>query len=795
MTVIVDMSAGFVELTNDQLNKMDLDELKAYYKQVSAVVEQQTSTINADIVIQTQYQYLISQSQSTIDSITSQQIQNSNAIITSIEATANSVNEISTNTANLLSYDSTIRGETNNIELFSIQVSSLILESENINATLSKSDTAYASTSIAYSTLYQDFAVKDSIYQQSLIDISTTSSYLVSSVIAEAYSYAVLQSSIQNYYSTSQSLSSLITEGGDIHSTVIQYRVDEKIIQDALTSTNNGLLTLSSYYITAILNQDFVLALPTQSGLTPAFNSATTNYNILKSGTDTAAANTALLSLSTATAMKRFADSTVTSLQSQTGTSVTDSYNINMLAAQANVDAETQNVSTYTGKYNQDISSISYYSSLYEQATRDINSSIDGFNKYSAYYQSSVNGSNALMALVKKDNEAFADQLTQFDTLSRTISSLYTDYSNYNSTYIGLVQYSTILKDVISQSTIALNLYSTLYDSTSVVIEKLHRDSNVILKQLVSTQVNIDTYSTLIERNTANLLVYAANLDATYAQQELGTIQYRETIVRERHIRAQRDYDQAIIEEIQKNSTNRISTPTNLNTPAISIAYTTLKTVEGHVNKYPEIYDLYNLQSTKQGIMISTTMGYSNSYTTLLSSQMAARIYPNDTLVTERRVVSERIYHGGRQVLQERENTVKLGYDDIYSRKRASDEAYNSLFSPSELHANTSTISSFLIQGYSARVALPQAPLTAEQVIVKERLINATSLRDRAIRFRDRIKPGLQLAVDADAAASTPTTRAQLEAVTTALVQAEDDVTAAEQSFNEASAAMSAVGL
>jgi hypothetical protein len=327
------------------------------------------------------------------------------------------------------------------------------------------------------------------------------------------------------------------------------------------------------------------------------------------------------------------------------------------------------------------------------------------------------------------------------------------------------------------------------------VISKLQGESNVILKQLVSTQVNIDTYSTLIERHTANLLVYAANLDATYAQQEVGTIQYRETIVRERHIRAQRDYDQAIIDEIQKNSTNRISTPTNLNTPAISVAYTTLKTVEGHVNKYSEIYDLYNLQSTNQGLMISTTMGYSNSYTTLLSSQMAAKIYPNDTLLTERRVERERIYQGGRQVMQAREDAVKLGYDDIYSRKRASDEAYNSLFSPSELHANTSTISSFLIQGYSARVALPQAPLTAEQIIVKERLGKAMSIRDRAKDIRDRATLALRMTVDADAAGSTPATRAAVEAATSGAVQAADDLTAAEQSFDQASAALSAAGL
>jgi hypothetical protein len=789
------MSAGFVELTRDQLNSMGLTELKAYYKQVSEIVDQQTSTINSDIVIQTQYQYLISQSQSTIDGITTQQIQNSNAIITSIQTSAGSVNEVSTNTAKLLSYNSTIMGETSNIEKYSIQVSSLTIEADTIDSTLTRSDTAYASTAIAYSTLYQDFAAKDEIYRQSLDDIALTSSYLVSSVIAEAYSYAVLQSSIQDYYSTSQSLSSLIVDGGNIHSTVIQYRIDEKTAQDALTSTNNGLITLSSYYITAILNQDYVVALSTQSGLTSSFNSATTNYNILKSGRDTAAANTAQLALTTATTMKAFADSTVTSLQTQTGTSVSDSYNINILAAQANVDSETQNVSTYTGKYNEDISSITYYSSLYEQATRDIDSSITGFQQYSTYYQSSINGSNALMVLVKKDNDTYSEQLIQYGILSRTISSLYIQYSDYTSTYNGLVAYSTILKDSISQSTTALKLYSTLYDSTSAVMAKLYTESNAILKQVVSTQVNIDTYSTLVERNNANLLVYAANLDASYAQEELGTIQYRETIVREKHVRAQRDYDQAIIDEIQKNSTNGISTATNLNTPAISVAYTTLKTVEDHVNKYAEIYDLYNTQSTNQGIMISTTMGYSNSYTTLLSSQMAAKMYPNDTAVVERRRIMEQSYQGGRQAVLDRDQGVRLGYQDIYARKSLNDQVYNSLFSPSELFANTSTISSFLIKGYNDVIQLSQPPPTPEQLLIQARAGKAQAILRRAKSVRDDADAALRVAIETDAASSNPDTVAALEAATSQAMQAADDVGAAQAAVDEAEAAVVAAGL
>jgi hypothetical protein len=398
------------------------------------------------------------------------------------------------------------------------------------------------------------------------------------------------------------------------------------------------------------------------------------------------------------------------------------------------------------------------------------------------------------MVLVANDNKRHSDQLTQFGTLSRNISSLYKDYSNYSSTYTGLIEYSTMLTGVIRQSTIALNMYSTLYDSTTAVITKLYTESNVTLKQLVSTQVNIDTYSTLIERHSANLLVYAANLDASYAQQECGTMKYRETIIREKHIAAQRDYDRTIIDEIQKNSTNGITTATNLNTPAISIAYTTLKTVEEHVNKYSEIYDLYNLQSTNQGLMISTTMGYSNSYTTLLSSQMAAKIYPNDTVVIERRREREIVYNVCRQAVQQRESAVKLGYDDIYVRKRVNDATYNTLFSPSQINANTSTISSFLIQGYSAVIELSKPPPTPEQLSLRSRAERARNLVNRAKRIRDDAVEALRLAVQTDASNSNAETRAAVEVAEAAAQQAADDVGVAQSEADETEAAATAAG-
>jgi hypothetical protein len=79
--------------------------------------------------------------------------------------------------------------------------------------------------------------------------------------------------------------------------------------------------------------------------------------------------------------------------------------------------------------------------------------------------------------------------------------------------------------------------------------------------------------------------------------------------------------------------------------------------------------------------------------------------------------------------------------------------------------------------------------------LAKERVSGALVLRDRAKVIRDRATLALRLAVDTDAAASNPTTRADVEAATSAAVQAADDLTAAQASVDAASAGLKAVGL
>jgi len=703
LTVIVDMSAGFVELTTDQLNKLTLDELKEYYREVSKIIDEQTAAINSDIIIQSQYDYLILQSQSTINSITTEQIKNTTEIASYIGSSNAAVKYNSTNDALMLAYNSSIIGESNNILDLSMQVSSISLESDIINSTIEASDAIYISSALGYSTLYLYYTVKNDIYLQSLNDIATMSSFLVSSVIAEEKSKEILDSATIAYNLASQNLSSVLAEGTYIHSTLVQSRIDEQIATDAVTSTNNGLIVLSSFYKTALLSKEYTDGVLKQSELAKKLDTATTNYNTAQLGTDQAIIETARISLSTITGIKSNVDSTVTSVQEIATKAITDTYDINVLAAQANIDMETANVSTYQGYYNNNTSNITYYSSLYEKANADINSSIFAYQLYDGFYKSSIDGSNALMDRVKQDDSTFSLQIKELKTLSYTISSLYINYSSFTSKYNGLIQYSTILNDMIQQSTTALGTYSTFYDSTSAGLQLLYGESNTINKQLTSTQVTVDTYSTLIERNTANLLVHAANIGSNYLQQEYGSLKYRETFVRQLHMNKQATYDGLVLAQIKENSTSKV---TNLNIPSISIAYTTLQTIENHLDNYTGIYNQYDIQLLNEKVQVSTAIGHSNTYTTLFSTQISSKLNPNDQALLEIYLSAQRTYAQETSAILQNASNISLGYADIAHLRSPVDSVYTTLFTPSQLAANASTISSFIIQGFNTAATL-----------------------------------------------------------------------------------------
>jgi hypothetical protein len=697
------MSTGFVELTTTQLNALSLEELKVYYQKVSKEIEQQTSTINSELLIQGQYDYLILQSQSTIASITTQQIQNSTEIASYNRSRIEAIQYNSTNNALMLAYNSTITGETNNILDLSIQVSSMNLETDRINSTIQGSDVTYRSSALGYSTLYLDYIVKNDLYQQSLNDIAIMSSFLVSSIIAESYSSSILQSTMTSYYLASQLLSTLLVNGTNIHSTVVQYRIEEKLATDAVTSTNNGLIVLSSFYNTALVNKEYADSFSTQTGLRLHVNRANSLYTTAQLGTDQATIETARISLSTFTELKKYSDSTVASLQPLAAKAVTDTYDINVLATQANIDMETANVSTYTSYYKSDTSSIIYYSSLYEQANADIFSSIRAYQLYDGFYNSSIAGSNALMDLVRQDDSTFNVQINELKALSHTISSLYINYSSLTSTYNGLISYSTLLTDMVAQSTTALRAYSTFYDSTSAGLQTLYGQSNTINTQLISTQVLVDTYTRVIERNTANMLVYAANIDSNYLQQDYGSLKYRETLVRQLHMQEQAKYDSIVLNEIQKNST---STITNLNTPSVNIAYNTLQNIEHHINKYSLIYTEYERQLLNQKIQVSTTAGNSNMYTVLFSTQISSELNPNDQSLLGLYLSTQNLYRMGIASIRQNASNITIGYADIKHVRDPVDAVYTTFFTPSQIAANASTISSFLIQGFNIAATL-----------------------------------------------------------------------------------------
>ena len=271
----------YIRLTDAQLIAMSLDDLNAYSQTVSTAVGLQYSSIAGDEIVQSQYEYMILTSESTINGLGYEIMVNDNAIIASElrYAQLESDNNLLDSTIN--SYISSIdvqdkiiadsKRKAINLVKHSIEI--MPLETV-IDDDLAESDAQFISSAIGYSSLYMTFMINDILYQDCLSEISTTSSLYDASVILENIELANLEESTMNFVERSMELSSLFLEGNQIESTLAQYIIDETLATAALTSTNAGIIAISSMYETALITQQYYESLSTQTATIDAYIAA-----------------------------------------------------------------------------------------------------------------------------------------------------------------------------------------------------------------------------------------------------------------------------------------------------------------------------------------------------------------------------------------------------------------------------------------------------------------------------------------------------------------------------------------
>ena len=711
----------FTKLTDAQLLEMSPEQLSAYALTVSTAIGLQYSTIASDLVVQAQYDYMILTSQSTITGLDYEITANDNAIIAADIRTAQIDAENAAIDSTIASYQTQITSFDKVISDSDRAITALTAESAQIDADIAKTDAEFISSATGYSSMYLTYMAKEILYQNCLSDISTTSSLYDVAAAEENFFLRNLEESTANVVARTAELSSLYLQGDQIQSSLSQYVIDETLANAALASTNIGIAAISSVYATALINQQYFQQTSTLRGIDDSLTAAQTAVTSARAlaaakPTDTvlaAAATMAQQRLTTLTTSKTSLTAEVTALQALVTDATAISLDTAISAAEAAIQLETINVSTFQGYADAASAEIVYYSTMFEQANVEIVSSLAAVELYSSLYNSSIAGSNALMLLVTQDTSSISGQQAEVDAISIAVNSLNIQYDQYVSSFNGWISYSSLMNKEIEKADADLILFSTLYESTSVVVKSLSNDLDQIQSSIVGNDSDIYTLSTILESEIVNMIAHQADVAASFNQEEYSAYQFRETYVRLRRADAQKYYDACIVQQVQNTSTQNATLkaqagpsaftplPINLNTPAINLAYTNLTTITSFLDTFSNIYTNYNIQTTNlEGV--STSIGNQRTaYSTVTFFTKMTRLNPTNPNIGQSFSNAQTAFIANQTTTNNLMNNVALTQVQINAAKNRFLTTYHAVFLSSDIMANESTISSFLIAGFN----------------------------------------------------------------------------------------------
>ena len=717
------MSSSFVQLSDAELQEMDLKSLQEYADQVSTIIGQEFSTIAATQTVQAQYDYLILTSQSTLNGLDCEITTNSNLIISADVRSNQLVASNAVLDSNIADYISSISGQSKIIDSADRQMSSLMVESANITAALMQSDKDFTSSATYYSSLYTIFIGKDLAYEACITNIKNTSSLLSNAIAAQKVSYANWQTSSAFTVARTEELAKLYLDSNAIQSTLTQYRINEINAINNLTSTNNSITTLSSLYGTSLVNQQYYQSLSSQSGVLELYTAAYSAFQTAAALSNASPGNTLVTTaatmaqqrLSALTVSKKEITDQTSKLQALVAGAVTDTYAAQLEAAQAAVQLEITNINTYEAYTNSSMAAVTYFSTLYETANMQVISSLAAVSTFSSFYESSVIGSNTFMKKAREDTASIAIQQSQVDAISYSISSLNVEYEGYTSSYNGWMAYSTVMKKQVDDAKVSLITYSSLYESTNTAIAGFNDILKRVDEAIATNDTVIRTQSTILQRETINSLLYDNQVQASFNMEENATFMFRETYVRQTLQKAQQYYDASVLAEVQNTSTQNgrlkeqakgspiTAIPININTPTINTANNNVQTIAAFLNTFSGIYNNYttqvsNLQNVSTSIAIQAasfsnvtsaantfmtdpTKGaaFSNAQADFISKQLATSRIQTDVTNTQTQI-----------------NNTKVSFMTTYQQ----------VFQSSDIFSNETTISSFLIQGFASAVTV-----------------------------------------------------------------------------------------
>ena len=713
---------------------MGLAELQQYAVQISTLIREDTSTIAGKQNAKDQYDYLILISDSTITGINNELLVNSNLI------GANLSRQTTLNTSNIAigglisTYTSSIDGFRQNAALTDAQISSLKLEYGTVTSSLFRSDTIYKSTAVGYSSMYITYLSKKTLHEQSLQRITSLSSVLADKIKNETISYSTLQTFIGKYNVTSQELSTLYLYSNAIKSTLTQYRIDEARLYSDLVSTNNGIVYLSSMYITNLINKQYFEALSTETSVANMYANARSTLagllmnqtggsrkDIMRGGADTTLAAAIALAQQRADAWavaQSQADAQVSALEKLVAGASADTYTIRLATANAVVELEAQNIRKFNAYAVSSLNAVAYFSSIYESALAASRSSLAGYSTHVTLYNSSMGAYNFFTGSADQDQSTIRLRQNALRSYSLQLSTYLLTYGRQESSFNGWIGYSSLMDRQISSSRGDIKYYSTLYERTNKTIANLTKRRADLSVDICNYEGTIRANAVIREKADIQTRRYNNLINTNVLGEEVAAFAYRETFARQKRLDLQAVYDSQILRQIQATSTlngnliaqkttvSPVLTPINLNTPAILTANDTIMATQNLIDGFPAIYANYAAHTTNLSRISSSIAEEYSIYSSItsLSTQLLAQ--PTNSSIMKALNTITTNYIAKQNTTTTLRTQAALTQQAINSAKNNFASRYNTVFTASEQVTNETAISSFLIAGWNSAVTL-----------------------------------------------------------------------------------------
>ena len=730
---------GVLLKSEAELTAMDFSSLIRYSSTLSTSISYQTSTLIQNNKISALYGFLKRLSQSTIDGLNKDIAINSGyiSVYEGIERELNNENIVwkydgiewtedtggqtgggqtggggSIYVSTLDQFDATITNQLEYINSINSNISSYTNQYTSSMSSVAQENSTFISSAKGYSTRVWAHIGYQDLYDKKMHTMHMLTDNLKTAKATEERTSTILAESTIRWRNITDKLGILYGKRTNITSNIAVLRMKESDAYLKYHSSIDGLSTVSSLYNSAIINEQYAIALAELTQQITEYSDALALFNAADlswtaqgggaSGASGASGNSALKAardmaqqqLDIKRAAKIAAENASSRLLDLATLANTSAYETMLLGYDSRIDAYARTAQKFKSYKNSALQEVVRFSSIYEKAIIDMSNYTQNITRYSTLYESSIHGASTLLGLSDRDLSTIQGESDAYEAISLSIRGLNTEYTRLSGQYDEYMARSTLYASQYYSSLSNVARYRSIYTSTSDTVNKLNMElygSGGLMSVYYAT---LFTNSTLLNDDIISQKVYDSEIMDLVNQQDSAMYHYRETYSRYKRVAYQSDYEDKIYAAVELAQAN-LQPVANLETDEIHTSRANLSNINTFIPLFSNIYNLYTTQASNIS-QISTSVGYESNAWSSLNSYTWAKYFQtgpvNNTSIDSSCKYLTLQQNTTAGLLQ----TFASQQSEINTKKLAILSGLEPFFTSAERDEQTNTISSFI---------------------------------------------------------------------------------------------------